>query len=291
MRRKKEAQKEARSGPRLLSSLGLTPGTPLMAMIQESLTYYICRRLQTSAWQHLHFELSGATVKVSSMRSSALSTAQITYSSQIAYPRGVRHAYLPVSAIAMRNSSSHLAHDGVHSITVDGASLTFQGEGEVKILSRLLRPWADVQPEDTHAVIANDSDVVLMALVTPARNVYVLAEPGRVARRGVPSPAHAGAAAAGKGGAAKGRQGRARVAAGARGLPMMMGFTCFSVAALQRLWLHKHPFLRGATPQVGALSLEFHPTAPLPACLNAAGNVAVLVRMITETVPPASSLF
>ena len=45
--------------------MGLTPGTPLMAMIQESLTYYICRRLQTSAWQHLHFELSGATVKVS----------------------------------------------------------------------------------------------------------------------------------------------------------------------------------------------------------------------------------
>jgi hypothetical protein len=102
MRRKKEAQKEARSGPRLLSSLGLTPGTPLMAMIQESLTYYICRRLQTSAWQHLHFELSGATVKVSSMRSSALSTAQITYSSQIAYPHGVRNAYLPVSAIALK---------------------------------------------------------------------------------------------------------------------------------------------------------------------------------------------
>lgn len=35
-----------------------------MAMIQESLTYYICRRLQTAKWQHLHFELSGATVKV-----------------------------------------------------------------------------------------------------------------------------------------------------------------------------------------------------------------------------------
>ncbi len=68
LRRKKEAQKEAKSGPRLLSSLGLTPGTPLMAMIQESLTYYICRRLQTSAWQHLHFELSGATVKVAHMQ-------------------------------------------------------------------------------------------------------------------------------------------------------------------------------------------------------------------------------
>ncbi len=121
-----------------------------------------------------------------------------------------------------------------------------KGEGEVKILSRLLRPWADVQPEDTHVVIANDSDVVLMALVTPARNVFVLAEPGRVARRGVASLAAGSAAAASK----KGRQGRARVAAGARGLPMTMGFTCFSVTALQRLWLHKHPFLRGATSQV-----------------------------------------
>lgn len=35
-----------------------------MAMIQQSLTYYICRRLQSAKWQHLQFELSGATVKV-----------------------------------------------------------------------------------------------------------------------------------------------------------------------------------------------------------------------------------
>lgn len=118
----------------------------------------------------------------------------------------------------------------------------------MKILSRLLRPWADVQQEDTHALIANDSDVVLMALVTPARNVYVLAEPGRVGRRVGP----AAGAAAGKG-AQKGRQARAKVAAGARGLPMMSGFTCFSIAALQLLWLKKYPFLRGATPEVCTL--------------------------------------
>ncbi len=86
----------------------------------------------------------------------------------------------------------------------------------MKILSRLLRPWADTQPEDTHALIANDSDVVLMALVTSARNVYVLADPGRVGRRVSPS---AGAAAAAGKGAQKGRQGRAKVAAGARGRP------------------------------------------------------------------------
>jgi 5'-3' exonuclease len=52
-----------------------------------------------------------------------------------------------------------------------------QGEGEVKIVSRLLRPWADVQPEDSHAIIASDSDMVLMALMTPLPNLFVLAEP------------------------------------------------------------------------------------------------------------------
>ena len=34
------------------------------ASIQESLTFYICQRLQTARWQHVHFELSGATVQV-----------------------------------------------------------------------------------------------------------------------------------------------------------------------------------------------------------------------------------
>ncbi len=54
-----------------------------------------------------------------------------------------------------------------------------QGEGEVKILSRVLRPWADVLPEDDHAVVALDSDMALMALMMPNPNVYVLAEPAR----------------------------------------------------------------------------------------------------------------
>ncbi len=54
-----------------------------------------------------------------------------------------------------------------------------QGEGEVKILSRILRPWADVMPDDDHAVVALDSDMALMALMMPNPNVYVLAEPAR----------------------------------------------------------------------------------------------------------------
>ena len=54
-----------------------------------------------------------------------------------------------------------------------------QGEGEVKILSRILRPWADAAPDDDHAVVALDSDMALMALMMPNPNVYVLAEPAR----------------------------------------------------------------------------------------------------------------
>ena len=54
-----------------------------------------------------------------------------------------------------------------------------QGEGEVKILSRVLRPWAGVTPDDEHAIVALDSDMALMALMTPNPNVYVLAEPAR----------------------------------------------------------------------------------------------------------------
>ena len=46
-----------------LSTMGLTPGTPLMAEIERSLEFYICQRLQK--WQHLEFELSGAQVQVS----------------------------------------------------------------------------------------------------------------------------------------------------------------------------------------------------------------------------------
>jgi hypothetical protein len=34
-----------------------------MAAVEHSLTYYICRRLHSSAWQHLHFELTGARVQ------------------------------------------------------------------------------------------------------------------------------------------------------------------------------------------------------------------------------------
>lgn len=57
-----------------------------------------------------------------------------------------------------------------------------QGEGEVKILSRVLQPWAEVTPQDEHVIVAGDSDMVLMTLMMPNPNVYVLSEPARWAQ-------------------------------------------------------------------------------------------------------------
>ena len=51
-------------GLKLLSSIGLTPGTSLMALIQQSLAFYICRRLTSEKWQNVQWELSGANVEV-----------------------------------------------------------------------------------------------------------------------------------------------------------------------------------------------------------------------------------
>ena len=63
-RRRKEQQRQERVGLKLLSSIGLTPGTSLMALIQQSLAFYICRRLNSEKWQHIQWELSGANVEV-----------------------------------------------------------------------------------------------------------------------------------------------------------------------------------------------------------------------------------
>ena len=66
---RKEQQRQERTGLRALSSLGLTPGTSLMALIQQSLAFYICRRLESERWQHVQWELSGANVQVDSLLS------------------------------------------------------------------------------------------------------------------------------------------------------------------------------------------------------------------------------
>lgn len=67
------AKKGSRGRPGL-STMGLTPGTPLMAEIEASLEFYICQRLQR--WRHLEFELSGARVQVS--RASVRQNVEVT---------------------------------------------------------------------------------------------------------------------------------------------------------------------------------------------------------------------
>ncbi len=48
-----------------ISSVALSPGSPLMLEVEGSLAYYVCHALQGSRYAHLSFEISGATVPVS----------------------------------------------------------------------------------------------------------------------------------------------------------------------------------------------------------------------------------
>ncbi len=47
-----------------ISSVALSPGSPLMLEVEGSLAYYVARALQGSRYGHLSFEISGATVPV-----------------------------------------------------------------------------------------------------------------------------------------------------------------------------------------------------------------------------------
>eukprot|EP00803_Ostreobium_quekettii_P005728 evm.model.scf_27.17 EVM.evm.TU.scf_27.17 scf_27:132496-138275(+) len=112
-RRKKVILTEAMEKGKVVPFLALTPGTPFMAEVNDSLAFYICQRLLSKKYSHLHYELSGATV---------------------------------------------------------------QGEGEVKILSRLHRPAEHVAQNDSHAVIGSDADLILMALLADAPNLHICGE-------------------------------------------------------------------------------------------------------------------
>jgi hypothetical protein len=59
---RKESRGEGEAG---ISLLGLTPGTPFMARVADSLAFYACQRLQQGSYQGVAFEVSGSTVPVS----------------------------------------------------------------------------------------------------------------------------------------------------------------------------------------------------------------------------------
>ncbi|MEW5302265.1 MAG: hypothetical protein WDW36_005067 [Sanguina aurantia] len=51
---------------------------------------------------------------------------------------------------------------------------TVMGEGEVKILGRLIRHWYEpLGGEDTHVIVGDDADLILMAMVSPTEHLYV----------------------------------------------------------------------------------------------------------------------
>ena len=84
-----------------------------------------------------------------------------------------------LATLQLHCEESHCASQRVPCNEWREARLLLQGEGEVKILSRVLRPWTEVSPDDEHAIMALDSDMVLMALMVPNPNVFVLSEPAR----------------------------------------------------------------------------------------------------------------
>lgn len=55
---------------------------------------------------------------------------------------------------------------------------TVQGEGELKILSRLLheRPETETQRKETHLIVGGDSDLLVMAMASGRENVFVVDE-------------------------------------------------------------------------------------------------------------------
>ena len=51
---------------------------------------------------------------------------------------------------------------------------TVAGEGEVKILGRLARPWGHVEAGEAHVLVGDDADLILMALMSRAPRLHVL---------------------------------------------------------------------------------------------------------------------
>ena len=50
----------------------------------------------------------------------------------------------------------------------------FQGEGETKIIKRI-----NSSTDGSHVIVGNDSDIILMSLMCPVRQLYILAQQTR----------------------------------------------------------------------------------------------------------------
>lgn len=61
---RKERPVKGRDGAKLVSLLGLAPGTPFMGRVEEALQFWACQRLSSYKHRNLSIEISGATVPV-----------------------------------------------------------------------------------------------------------------------------------------------------------------------------------------------------------------------------------
>ena len=92
---------------------------------------------------------------------------------------GLLHVYHPFQGLLLLTQHWH-EHQPLRMCNRGRTTLLFtgagpQGEGELKILDRLVRPWAAVAPRDSHAVVAGDADLVLMGLMARRPHLHILA--------------------------------------------------------------------------------------------------------------------
>ncbi|KAG1678954.1 hypothetical protein FOA52_013017 [Chlamydomonas sp. UWO 241] len=77
-------------------------------------------------------------------------------------------------------------------LAIEVSVATVEGEGEMKILGRLARPWQDGSTKDTHVIFGTDADLVLMSLALPVGpRLYVLGDaPAHLRRNGIAVDPH-----------------------------------------------------------------------------------------------------
>lgn len=160
-RRRVTLRKETASDGEGISLLGLTPGTPFMERVAQSLQFYACQRLQNSTYHGVAFEISGATVPVS-CSSPATCWGELSNASCHSLKLGALGVWqcclgtFRVVSVTKAKVHNFIAHRWSSSCLNDHP-VPQQGEGEMKMAHRLRAPWPDaVKPGDTHLMIGGE---------------------------------------------------------------------------------------------------------------------------------------
>ncbi|KAG1676125.1 hypothetical protein FOA52_004965 [Chlamydomonas sp. UWO 241] len=81
---------------------------------------------------------------------------------------------LDVSTSLVSWACSRVASQRYSHLAIEVSDGTVKGEGEVKILGRMARPWCALSDDDTHAILGDDADLVLMAMVCTVPKLLVI---------------------------------------------------------------------------------------------------------------------